>query len=156
MPARAGYAVVIIPNQGGIGLGLYDHAFVDRTHAALAAKFAEGGADVAGWYYCPHHPAGHVPALTMTCDCRKPAPALAHRAAVDLGLDLARSWMIGDRWGDVALAARAGLAGGILVRTGYGRSAEARPVDGVSAAFVADDLMHATGWILRRGAASRA
>jgi D-glycero-D-manno-heptose 1,7-bisphosphate phosphatase len=148
---RAGFRLVVVTNQSGIALGLFDEPFVRGTHDALHARLDAAGARIDGWYFCPHHPAGQVAALTMTCGCRKPAPALAHQAAADLGIDLARSWMIGDRWGDVQMAANAGMAGGILVRTGYGRSAEARPVTDVSAAFVADDVMDAAGWILRQG-----
>ena len=148
--ARAGFRLVVVTNQSGIALGLFDEPFVRLTHDALHARLDAAGARMDGWYFCPHHPAGQVPELTTACDCRKPAPALAHQAAADLGIDLARSWMVGDRWGDVHLAANAGMAGGILVRTGYGRSAEARPADGVSAAFVADDVMDAASWILRQ------
>ena len=148
---RAGFRLVVVTNQSGIALGLFDEPFVQRTHDALHARLEAAGARMDGWYFCPHHPAGQVPALTTACDCRKPAPALAHRAAADLGIDLARSWMVGDRWGDVHLAANAGMAGGILVRTGYGRSAEAHPADGITAAFVADDVMDAASWILRQG-----
>lgn len=147
--ARAGFRLVVVTNQSGIALGLFDEAFVRQTHDALHARLEAAGARIDGWYYCPHHPAGHVPALTMSCECRKPGPALPRRAAAELGLDLARSWMIGDRWGDVQLAASAGMAGGVLVRTGYGRSAEARPATGATAAHVADDLMDGAGWILR-------
>lgn len=149
--ARAGFRLVVVTNQSGIALGLFDEPFVRETHDALGARLADAGAHVDGWYYCPHHPAGQVPALTITCECRKPAPALLRQAAEDLGLDLSRSWVVGDRWGDVRLADTAGLAGGILVRTGYGRSAEARPPEGAVAAFVGDDLMDAAGWILRQG-----
>ncbi|BCS34759.1 D,D-heptose 1,7-bisphosphate phosphatase [Luteitalea sp. TBR-22] len=148
--ARAGFRLVVVTNQSGIALGLFDEDFVKRTHEALHARLDAGGARIDGWYYCPHHPAGQVPALTTACDCRKPGPALPRQAASDLGLDLSRSWMVGDRWGDVQLAASAGMAGGLLVRTGYGRSAEARPAAGASAAHVADDLMDAAGWILRQ------
>ena len=116
----------------------------------LQARLEAAGARIDGWYFCPHHPAGQIEALTIACECRKPGPALARQAARDLGIDLERSWMIGDRWGDVGLAATAGLAGGILVRTGYGRSAEARQARGTRAAFVADDVMDAAGWILRQ------
>ena len=147
---RAGFRLVVVTNQSGIALGLFDEPFVRGTHDALHTRFAAAGARIDGWYFCPHHPAGQVAALTMTCGCRKPAPALAHQAAADLGIDLARSWTIGDRWGDVQLATNAGMAGGILVRTGYGRSAEARPVADVRAAFVADDVMDAASWILRQ------
>jgi D-glycero-D-manno-heptose 1,7-bisphosphate phosphatase len=149
--ARAGFRLIVVTNQSGIALGLFDEPFVRQTHAALQARFVAAGAHVDGWYFCPHHPAGQIAALTMACTCRKPAPALAHQAAADLGIDVARSWMVGDRWSDVALAANAGMAGGILVRSGYGRSAEARPAAGVHAAFVADDVMDAAAWILRQG-----
>lgn len=148
--ARAGFRLVVVTNQSGIALGLFDEPFVRETHDALHARLEAAGAHIDGWYFCPHHPAGQVPALTMACDCRKPAPALPRQAAADLGIDLARSWVIGDRWGDVRLADTAGMAGGILVRTGYGRSAEARPLDGATAAFVADDVMEAASWILRQ------
>ncbi len=147
--ARGGYRLVVITNQGGIALGLFDEPFVRRTHDVLQERLTRAGAPVDAYYSCPHHPAGQIPELTMTCDCRKPGPALVHKAAEDLGLDLSRSWMVGDRWGDVQLAARAGLAGGILVRTGYGRSAEARPIEGITAALVAEDLMEAAAWLLR-------
>jgi D-glycero-D-manno-heptose 1,7-bisphosphate phosphatase len=148
--ARGGYRLVVITNQSGIALGLFDEPFVRRTHDTLQDRLTQSGARIDAWYFCPHHPAGQVPDLTMTCECRKPAPALVHRAAADLGLDLGRSWMVGDRWGDVQLASRAGLAGGILVRTGYGRSAEAQPAEGVIPALVAEDLMEAAGWLLRQ------
>lgn len=148
--ARGGYRLVVITNQGGIALGLFDEPFVRRTHDVLHQQLARSGARIDAWYFCPHHPEGQVPGLAMACECRKPQPALVHRAADDLGLDLARSWMVGDRWGDVQLASRAGLAGGILVRTGYGRSAEASPADGVTPALVAEDLMEAAAWLLRR------
>jgi D-glycero-D-manno-heptose 1,7-bisphosphate phosphatase len=148
--ARGGFRLVVLTNQSGIALGLFDEPFVRGTHEALQARLDAAGAHIDGWYFCPHHPSGQIPALTMNCECRKPGPALARQAAAELGLDLERSWMIGDRWGDVGVAGTAGLAGGILVRTGYGRSAEARPPQGTAAAFIADDLMDAASWILRQ------
>ena len=74
--ARAGFAVVVITNQGGIGLGLYDHAFVDRTHGDLSRQFEAGGATIDGWYYCPHHPEAVVAEFKQVCGCRKPATGL--------------------------------------------------------------------------------
>ena len=147
---RAGYRRVVVTNQSGIALGLFDETFVEQTHDALAGRLAEAGASVDAFYYCPHHPQGQVAALRQVCDCRKPGAAMLQRAAADLDIDLSRSYAIGDRWGDVQLAAAAGLRGGILLRTGYGRSAEQRPVEGIDAAFVADDLMGAVGWMLRQ------
>ena len=116
---RGGFAVVIITNQGGIGLGLYDHAFVDRTHAMLGAKFAAGGAAIAGWYYCPHHPEAAIAEWKCVCECRKPATGLVTSAARDLDIDLSASWIVGDQWRDIEVAHRTG-ARSVLVRTGYG------------------------------------
>lgn len=146
--ARAGFAVVAITNQGGIGLGLYDHAFVDRTHADLTRQFEAGGAPIAGWYYCPHHPEAVVPEFKQVCGCRKPATGLVTAAAKDLDLDLAGSWVVGDQWRDIEVAHRTG-ARSILVRTGYGRRLEHNWPDGIARpTIVADNLMAAAAHIL--------
>ena len=146
--SRAGFAVVVITNQGGIGLGLYDHAFVDRTHAGLSAQFAAGGATIDGWYYCPHHPEAVVPEFKMVCECRKPATGLVTAAARDLDLDLKASWVVGDQWRDIEVAHRTG-ARSVLVRTGYGRRLETNwPADVVKPTIIADNLAEATARIL--------
>ncbi len=145
---RAGFTVAVITNQGGIGLGMYDHAFVDQTHAALSARFEAGGAMVAGWYYCPHHPEAVVPDLRRACGCRKPATGLVTAAAAELGLDLLRSWVVGDQWRDIELAHRT-RARSILVRTGYGSGLESNWPDGIARpTAVADNLMAAAAHIL--------
>jgi D-glycero-D-manno-heptose 1,7-bisphosphate phosphatase len=85
----------------------------------MSAAMEAGGARLDGIYYCPHHPtAGEAP-YRQDCDCRKPRPGLLRRAANDLGIHLARSWVIGDRDADVALARSVG-ARAALVKTGYG------------------------------------
>jgi D-glycero-D-manno-heptose 1,7-bisphosphate phosphatase len=146
--ARGGYAVVVITNQGGIGLGLYDHAFVDRTHAALETQLAAGGAPIAGWYYCPHHPEAVVAEFKCVCECRKPAVGLVTAAARDLDIDLGASWVVGDQWRDVEVAHRTG-ARSVLVRTGYGRSVEEKWPTGIARpTAVADNLAAATAQIL--------
>jgi D-glycero-D-manno-heptose 1,7-bisphosphate phosphatase len=144
----AGFPVVVITNQGGIALGMYDHAFVDRTHAELADTLAQDGANVTRWYYCPHHPEGKVPEFTRVCDCRKPGTAMLETAARDLDLDLNRSWVVGDQWRDIELARRAG-ARGVLVRTGYGAGLEANwPQDVARPPIVCDDLLAAADYII--------
>jgi D-glycero-D-manno-heptose 1,7-bisphosphate phosphatase len=146
---EAGFPVVVITNQGGIALGMYDHAFVDKTHAALADTLAQDGARIAGWYYCPHHPEGNVAAFTRTCECRKPGTAMLETAAREHDLDLQRSWVVGDQWRDIELARRAG-ARGILVRTGYGAGLEADwPRDVPPPPVVCDDLLAAAEHIIR-------
>lgn len=121
---RAGFLVIVITNQGGIGLGKFDDAFVLRTHAWMDAELAASGARVDGWYYCPHHPNAVIPELKVACPCRKPGHAMIDAACRDFHIDLARSWVIGDRARDVAMAPAVG-AKGILVRTGYGEGESA-------------------------------
>jgi D-glycero-D-manno-heptose 1,7-bisphosphate phosphatase len=145
---EAGFPVVVITNQGGIALGMYDHAFVDETHAALAEKLAKDGADITAWYYCPHHPEGKITKYAGPCECRKPGTAMLEAAARDLDLDLQRSWVVGDQWRDIELARRAG-ARGILVRTGYGAGLEADwPKDVARPPMVCDDLRAAADYIV--------
>jgi D-glycero-D-manno-heptose 1,7-bisphosphate phosphatase len=146
----AGLPVVVITNQGGIALGLYDHAFVKKTHAWLDATLKQAGAAVTAWYYCPHHPDGKVAEYTGPCECRKPATGMLDAAARDLNLDLAASWVVGDQWRDIELAHRAGTRS-VLVRTGYGHGLEADwPADIASPTVVCDDLLAAAGHILNK------
>jgi D-glycero-D-manno-heptose 1,7-bisphosphate phosphatase len=148
---EAGFPVVVITNQGGIALGMYDHAFVDQTHADLAATLAKAGANITAWYYCPHHPEGKVAEFTQKCECRKPGTLMLENAARELGIDLKRSWVVGDQWRDIELARRAG-ARGILVRTGYGAGLEADwPKDIARPPVVCDDLMAAAEHIIANG-----
>lgn len=146
---RAGYAVVVVTNQSGIGRGMYEESFVHEAHAAMATRVADGGAAIDGFYYCPHHPDATVDRYRRDCDCRKPSPGMLRTAAADLDLDLARSFSVGDKWTDVGVGRAAG-ARGILVRTGYGRSSEASPRAGVEPAAVVDNVMAAAAWILRQ------
>ena len=145
---RAGLRVIVATNQSGIARGFFTAATVDSVHEHISALLAEGGARIDAYYYCPHHPQGHVDGYTHVCDCRKPARGLVDRAARELGVDPLRSFVVGDRWLDVRLARAVG-ARGVLVRTGYGRAEEAKPVPDVAADAVADNLMGATSWILR-------
>lgn len=110
----AGVPVGMVTNQSGVARGYFDEAAIAAVHARLDALLAGEGARLDGVWYCPHHPDHGDP-----CECRKPAPALAERAAEALGLDLARSWVIGDKRCDVELGARVG-ARGVLVETGHG------------------------------------
>jgi D-glycero-D-manno-heptose 1,7-bisphosphate phosphatase len=147
---RAGFAVVVVTNQAGVARGLFDEAFVEEVHRSLARRFAAGGARLDGFYYCPHHPDASVAAYRRACECRKPKPGLLHQAARDHDLALTRSFIVGDRWSDVALAEAVG-AQGVLVRTGYGAvEAAARP-EGLGVVPTVDNLMAAAAWILGAG-----
>jgi len=145
---RSGFAVVIVTNQAGIARGIFKEAFVAEAHQHISDKLALGGARIDGFYYCPHHPEAVIEALRQDCDCRKPKPGMFTRAATELGLDLARSFVVGDRWHDLQAGQQVG-ARGLLVRTGYGRTEEAAPKAGVQPAAIADNVIEAVSWILR-------
>jgi D-glycero-D-manno-heptose 1,7-bisphosphate phosphatase len=144
---RAGFLVFVTTNQGGIGLGFYPEAFVQQTHQEMAAFITAGGGRVDGWYYCPHHPRATIDALRVTCDCRKPAPGMVRQAQQQFAIDLARSFVVGDKAGDLGLALSVG-ARGVMVRTGHGEAELARLGAAADAAHVSVDLMEATSWIL--------
>ena len=146
---RAGLPVVVVTNQSGVARGRFTEAFVDETHRYLDTRLAAGGARVDAYYHCAHHVQGSVPAYTRPCDCRKPGRGMIDQAARDLGLDPARSFVVGDKWLDVQLGRAVG-ARAILVRTGMGAEQEREPPPGVTADAVVDNLAAAAGWILRK------
>ncbi len=148
----AGFALVLVTNQAGVARGLFDEAFVQEAHRHLAALLARDGIALDGYYYCPHHPEGVVEAYRRVCRCRKPGPGMVEQAAHDLGLDVARSFVVGDKWLDVELAINAG-ARGILVRTGYGAGIADRPPPGIEPAGIVNTLTDAASLILAGGAA---
>ncbi len=144
---RAGYVVPMVTNQGGIGMGAIRPAFVDELHVEIDRRLAAGGAQVDGWYSCPHHPDAVIEAYREACACRKPATGMAEAAIRDLGIDPARSWMVGDKWIDVQLGHNIG-ARSILVRTGWGRRQEAAHPEGQRVEAIVDDLASAVAFIL--------
>jgi D-glycero-D-manno-heptose 1,7-bisphosphate phosphatase len=145
---RAGVTVALVTNQSGVARGFFNEAFVKDTHRLIAERLEAGGARVDAYYYCPHHPGGRVAAYTTRCDCRKPGRGMIDQAARELGIDPARSFVVGDTWLDVGLARAVG-ARGILVRTGAGAAWEARPQADLAADAVVDNLAAAAGVILR-------
>jgi len=144
---RAGLPVVVVTNQSGIARGFLTEAIVADIHGAMTATLAAGGAAIDRYYHCPHHPDGVVAELAIACECRKPGRAMIDRAAKELGLDPSKSFVVGDKWIDIGLARAVG-ARAILVRTGYGAGEEARPVKGMTADAVVDNLAAAASWIL--------
>lgn len=138
--AAAGFALVIVTNQSGIGRGYFTLAQLEAVHHRLEVLLHAQNITLHGIYVCPHAPA-------ESCLCRKPLPELIHRAAAELDLDPARSWVIGDKPADVGLALAVG-AGAILVRTGYGAASEHDPLIQTLQPHVADNLAHAADFIL--------
>ncbi|MDD3581222.1 MAG: D-glycero-beta-D-manno-heptose 1,7-bisphosphate 7-phosphatase [Desulfobacca sp.] len=139
---QAGIKVVLVTNQSGVARGYFPSSLMDRIHQHLQQELRQSGAYLDGIYVCQHGP-------DEGCTCRKPRPGLLHQAAQELDIDLSRSFVVGDRYIDIELAANAG-ARGILVLTGYGRGEleyyqgprRAEPV------YIAADLGDAARWIL--------
>lgn len=145
---RAGFLVCVTTNQGGIGLGFYGPDLVERVHADMAAAVTEAGARIDAFFYCPHHPLAVVEAYRVECDCRKPRPGMIRQAEARFAIDLAHSFVVGDKIADVGLAESVG-ARGILVKTGYGQAEiERHGGDVPGAAFVAETVLEAASWIL--------
>ena len=152
----AGFRTVIVTNQAGVARGYFEEEMIGRVHDRLRGLLAESGASVDAIYYCAHHPEVGPPGYRRDCDCRKPRPGLLLRAAAEHGIDLSRSYMIGDSTKDVEAAKAAG-ATGVLVLTGYGRGEWEYRRDRfpVPPAHVAADLLDAVEWILAREGALR-
>ena len=146
---KAGLPAIAVTNQPDIAKGFMTLADLAGVHAALDTQLAGAGAYLDDLYFCPHHPeAGHegeVAALKVACGCRKPEPGMLLAAARDHRLDLARSWLVGDRYADVAAAQAAG-AKAVLVRTGHAGNDAARHA--VTPDHVAEDLAAAIDHIL--------
>lgn len=110
---------VVVTNQAGVARGYFPEALITEVNGVLKARAESSGARIDGIYYCPHHPTAGEPPYRQDCDCRKPRPGMLHRAASELDIDLSKSWVVGDRLGDLELAWGVG-ARACLVKTGYG------------------------------------
>ncbi len=117
---EAGYAVVVVTNQAGIARGYYGLDDAEATNRRVVELVEQEGGHIEAVYVCPHHPD-----FTGYCTCRKPRPGMLIEAAMDFGIDLGRSWMIGDTVEDIEAGRRAGVRV-VLVGTGYGATAAAK------------------------------
>lgn len=133
----AGFLVVVVTNQSGVARGYYGEADVKNLHRYMDARLAEIGAKVDAYYYCPHHPDSGTETYRVACNCRKPLPGMLLQAASELGIDLSRSWMIGDKISDIEAGISAGCTS-VLVLTGYGAEDQKRLPNGIQ---IYDDLL---------------
>jgi D-glycero-D-manno-heptose 1,7-bisphosphate phosphatase len=139
---EAGLAVIIVTNQSGVARGYFPESLVQQVNERMQRELAAAGARVDAVYYCPHGSAD-------ACDCRKPRTGMIERAAREHHLDVQQSHMVGDRYGDMELAFRAGCKA-IFVRSGYGLGEQAwhakdwpRQPD-----VIVETLQQAVDWIL--------
>ena len=122
-----GYVLVVVSNQSGIARGMFDREALRQLEDWVNTELAAKNAAIDAWYYCPH-----LPEITGPCECRKPEPGLLLQAARDLDLDLANSWMIGDRVRDVQAGLAAGCQSILLHPEGSDNSDDDDVPDGVA------------------------
>jgi D,D-heptose 1,7-bisphosphate phosphatase len=144
---------IVITNQAGVARGFINEEFVRSVNERIQSDLNKKGAYIDKFYYCPHHPTEGKGAYLQTCNCRKPAPGMLLSAAKEFSIDLAQSYLVGDRYQDTQTAKKAGLKA-VLVKTGYG--ADLLRNEGPDKAspenkpdFVAEDILEAVQWILK-------
>jgi D-glycero-D-manno-heptose 1,7-bisphosphate phosphatase len=126
----AGYLVIVVTNQSGIGRNVFDEASMHDIHKEIQSRL-EGMIDA--FYFCPHLPCDG-------CACRKPGLGMIESAMRDFEIDLPNSWMVGDKKIDVETGRNAGMRSA-LVMTGYGR-AHSKQLD-FTPEVLAEDLLAA-------------
>ncbi|MEP6742255.1 MAG: HAD family hydrolase [bacterium] len=143
-----GFLAIVITNQAGVARGYFSEDMVQAVHARMTEELEASGVMLDAIYYCAHHPSVGDPPYRLNCDCRKPKPGLLLRAARDFDIDLANSWMVGDRYSDIELAANAGVKSA-LVFSGYGRGEweHQRDTWTIQPDLVAEDLLEAVSLI---------
>ena len=137
-----GLRVVVVTNQSGVARGYFTEQTLQRIHQKLRDELAKAGAYVDAIYYCPHHP-------DEQCQCRKPNPGLLYRAASELQIDLASSYVIGDRLVDVTAAKYAGCKAVLVPNNGTELGSPRNGHESVARIdFISPDLYTAAAWII--------
>ena len=141
--ATAGFNMFIVTNQSGVGRGYFTMADVDRVNARVVQEFLQHGITFRKIYIAPEAP-------DQPSRGRKPSPQLLFDARDEFGMDLASSFMIGDKLIDLECGWNAGVGNCLLVRTGYGRNVEREAAAQLARAVVVNDLSTAAEWVLNR------
>jgi D-glycero-D-manno-heptose 1,7-bisphosphate phosphatase len=144
-----GWLAVLVTNQAGVARGYFTEDIIGAVHGVLTDALSNQAAHLDAIYYCAHHPSVGEPPYRLDCNCRKPKPGLIQRAAADLDIELAGSWMIGDRYSDIELARNAGVHAAFVL-SGYGRGEweYQRAVWKHEPDLVAEDLLEAVRKII--------
>ena len=139
---EAGFALFIVSNQSGVGRGYFTMADVELVHRWLVGEFAREGVRFEKIYVAPEAP-------DQPSRGRKPSPQFLFDAREEFGVDLGRSYIIGDKLIDIECGWNAGVKKSVLVRTGYGAEWERKSPDKLARAVVVDDLAAAARWIIK-------
>jgi len=153
----AGFLNILVTNQSGIARGFFTEERLVELNQALVTELARQGARVDDIYYCPHYPEAALEQYRQVCECRKPSPGLILQAASRWDIDLAASYVIGDRAADLEAGRRAGCHP-ILVKTGYGSTTASglaertNPEDnsGLLPELICDNLLEAARWVVQQ------
>jgi D-glycero-D-manno-heptose 1,7-bisphosphate phosphatase len=137
----AGFKLFIVSNQSGVGRGYFTIADVEKVNEHICQEFGRNGVKFEKTYVAPEAP--DAPSRG-----RKPSPQFLFDARDEFGIDLAESYMMGDKMIDLECGWNAGVKKSILVRTGYGAQLERDHAEQLRAAFVADDLPTAAAWVI--------
>jgi D-glycero-D-manno-heptose 1,7-bisphosphate phosphatase len=137
----AGFLLFIVSNQSGVGRGYFTLAEVEKVNRHLAAELGRAGVRFEKIYIAPEAP-------DQPSRGRKPSPQFLLDARDEFGVELTRSYMVGDKLIDLECGWNAGVKKSLLVRTGYGAKLEKVSPDKLNRAMVVDDLAAAAGWIL--------
>lgn len=137
----AGFILIIVTNQSGIGRGYFTLGDVERVHAHLIRKFANAGVEFRKIYLAPEAP-------DQPSRGRKPSPQFLFDARDEFQIDLSQSFMIGDKLIDLECGWNAGVKKSILVRTGYGAKLEQKSPHLLGKAVVFDDVVQAAKYIV--------
>lgn len=121
---KMGFALVVVTNQSGIARGMFTEDQFMKLTEWMDWSLADRDVDLDGIYFCPHHPEGSVEAYRQQCDCRKPQPGMLLSAQEELDIDMASSYIVGDKVEDMLAGQAAGVGTKVLVRTGNPVTAE--------------------------------
>jgi histidinol-phosphate phosphatase family protein len=110
-----GYRLLLVSNQPGVARGYFSRSALRAVDERIQALLGRDDTALDGFYYCPHLPGGEVRHYAVHCTCRKPQPGLLRRAAAEHGVDLGRSWLIGDVLDDIEAGRRAGCRTVLIV-----------------------------------------
>lgn len=135
-----GYALFVVSNQSGVARGYFGEEALAAVEARVRELLRAEGVGIDAFAWCPHHPSGTVAAYARACDCRKPEPGMLTRLAAEHGMDLSRSWMVGDSGSDVEAGRRAGCRTVLVPPVGEAASA---PGETPGADIRAADLLSA-------------
>jgi len=116
---HAGFKVIVITNQSGLGRGYFNEDLLNSVHEYLLEEIAKHGTQLDQIYHCPHHPVEGKGLYKVDCQCRKPKTGMIEKAQREYSIDLKKSFYIGDSYTDIKLAKNVKIKS-ILVLTGYG------------------------------------